>query len=132
MMDSHFKRIGIAIINHANMNLRNIEARTVEPLAPRFDVIYDHHVMESSHRLEGYLRRFETVAGVGNWNMEYMTFNNWFLDSWPTQRDKLEDKPATRSISLRRCLDVEEVSDSACYSHAFFILYEAEDGQKQK
>lgn len=72
--DSQFQRIGIATINHKNMGQRHVQAETSEPLAPRFDVIFDHHVMESPHHLEGYLRRFETVAGVGNWAMEYMTF----------------------------------------------------------
>jgi hypothetical protein len=79
--DFQFQRIGLATINHENMGMRNIQAQTTEPLAPRFDVIFDHHVMESTHHLEGYLRRFETVAGVGNWAMEYMTFSSWFLDS---------------------------------------------------
>lgn len=130
--EPQFVNVGTAVISHDNMRMRNIEAEVSSVLAPRFDVKYDYHVSESTYKVEGYLRRYETVGGVGNWVMEYTRFNHWYLDSWLTQREKTEGKQAIRNVSLRRCTGIGEMSDSACYPHAFFIDYITEGNQKER
>jgi hypothetical protein len=131
-LEPEFVRIGVAKINNKNMRSRFIAADAMEQLSPRFDVIFEHRLVESAHSTEGYLRRYEVVAGVGNWNMEFTIFRNWFINSWLTQRDQLEGKPPTRSISLQRCLEVGEVSDAACYPNAFQVVYAVDKGPNEK
>lgn len=127
-----FMNVGTAVINDKNMRQKHFTAETSNVLAPRFDIKFKYHISESSYHLEGYLRRFETVAGVGNWAMEYMAFNSWFLESWITHREKTEGKPAIRNMNLRECTNVGEVSDSACYPHAFFVECKTEAGKQER
>ncbi|KAI6214911.1 hypothetical protein M3Y94_00323800 [Aphelenchoides besseyi] len=130
--EPRFERVGVAVINSSNMRSRYISAETVQYVAPRFEVNFEHQLVESDYFVEGYLRRFELLAGVGNWSMEYMSFKNWFLESWITHREKQEGKPSIRSVNLRRCLDVSEVEDSASYPFSFMLTYSTEVNKTEK
>lgn len=127
-----FVNVGTAEISHRTMRTQIIKADTTNVIASCFSINFEYKVAESNCHFESYLRRFETVGGAGNWSMEYMEFSNWFLNSWVNQREKLEGKPAIRSTNLRWCLNAGEVSDSACYPHAFFIEYATESKKQER
>ncbi|CAD5220223.1 unnamed protein product [Bursaphelenchus xylophilus] len=128
-MDCAFTRIGTTKIDSTNMRSRHLKTETVPPLGPRIDLSYDFKLMEASHRCEGFTRRYEIIAGVGNWANEYAAFGNWHIDFWPTERDHDEKKAPVSRINLKGAFSVEEIDSLACYNNAFVIKYKnMEDG----
>ena len=142
--EARFERVGVALINARNMRSRLIAAETVAPLAAHFDLVFEYHVLSSDYHAEGYLRRFEVLAGVSNWTMEYMRvflfyfvcfgarrpsplaklavcrmLTNWFLETWLTHREKLENKPSRRTLRAHTSSSFVEKDGRFCFVFRF-------------
>lgn len=70
--EAAFNRVGIASVTARNMRSRVVTAETMTPVNSRFDLNFEHRVVRSDYHVEGSLRRFEVLAGVSNWALEYM------------------------------------------------------------
>lgn len=122
-MDCAFTKIGSTKLTSSNLKNRNLKAETVQPLASRIHVSFEHKLMETSHSFEGLVRRYEIVGGVANWANEYAVFSNWHLNFFASQREFTEKKPFLKSVNLRKAFEVMENESSASYNYSFIINY---------